>query len=373
MNEIKQTVLAMMAMGAAATVEAGWNTSLAGGWRVTGGVEFGAPVKGRLCAAPGWRGNPAPVRQGATADGAMAAAEAQVPKAGGARVDFANGGFIDPSSDASASGAKNTWNWQLPSKTSLISAGEYLESETAESTRPIAGSDDAWSPAVSIELTRELWRSDEHSFGLDCGFGFAWQRCNDFLRMGGLSASRIDTYRRGGYAVDLGDQLWMHEDDSAVRYPGGYGSGMATQGPIMDLSRISVRQTAAEGWTESFSERSSLRGDYEEFDFRFTLKPWWDVTNWLRVYGVIGAEVARTDFELHYWNSAVGSSASDHRGWTVCGLGGAGLMLHGWHGVLGVDFLTRLWCDDLSFESNGVRGDFDRSSWFFRVYLGVEF
>lgn len=372
-NEMKIGLMAIATL-TLLPVGAGWNLSFTEGWRVTAGAEFGGPMKGRLSSRAGNRGIYSAARSGLTE--AQAAHKVAAPVAGGPRVDLGNGYFIDPSSAASAADPDFTWNWRLPSRDRIVKQSEFLESQTVERSYPVSGSDDGWSPAVSLEFTRELWTWDDHPFGVDFAFGFAWQRKNDLVKVGGVNCTRTDSYRKGGYEMDLGDQLWMQEPDEEVMFNGAYGLGEFggdAYGPVMDLSLVRTTPTGGTAWDEKFAETTSMRGDYEEFDFRFLLKPWWDVTEWLRVYGAIGMELARTDFELHTYNSATGSRTGDISEWQVCGLGGGGVMVHGWHGVLGVDFLTRFLQDDLSFRHDGFSGEFDRSPWFFRVYVGAEF
>lgn len=372
-NEMKIGLLAMTVL-TFLPGEAGWNLSFTEGWRVTGGAEFGGPMKGRLKSRAGARGIYPAARSGLTE--AQSAREAAAPVAGGARVELGSGYFIDPSSAASAADPNFTWNWHLPSRDRIVKQGEFLECETRESHSPVSGRDDGWAPAVSLELTRELWTWDEKPFGVDFSFGFAWQRKNNLVRADGVNYTRTDSYRRGGYELDIGDQLWMQEADEDIMFNGAYGLGEYggdSYGPIMDLSLIRTSPTGGSSWNEHFVERTSLRGKYQEFDYRFALKPWWDVTDWFRVYGMIGVEVAYTEFRLKSWNSARGASSHTSRDWKVNGIAGGGLMLHKWHGVLGVDFTARFLTDELSFSHDGVYGEFERSPWFFRVYAGFEF
>ena len=372
-SEMKIGLVALAALSVLPAA-AEWNLSLTEGWRVTASAEFGGPMEGRLKSRAGARGLYPAARSGMTEK--ELAAKLAAPVTGGPRVDLGGGYFIDPSSAASDWAPDVTWNWRLPSRDRIVAQGEYLESQTSERSYPVSGSDDGWAPGVSLEFSRELWTWDEKPFGVDFAFGFAWQRKNDLVKAGGVNYSRTDSYRKGGYAMDIGDQLWMQEPDEEIMFNGAYGLGEYgndSYGPLMDLSLVRTSPTGGSSWDETFAETTSMRGDYEEFDFRFLLKPWWDVTDWLRIYGAIGLEVARTDFELHTYNSATGSRTGDISEWQCCGLGGGGVMLHGWHGVLGVDFLTRFLQDDLTFRREGFSGEFDRSPWFFRVYVGAEF
>lgn len=371
----KLTVWTIAALGVL-PVCAGWNLNLSEGWRITGGAEFGGPVNAnvRMRGAGGAHGNVPMTTPGASAK----EAEEAVAYRGG-RIDYGNGAFIDPASSIEED-PNWTWNWHLPpsAKTGLAGSSSYREVTATESIVRTGASDDGWNPGVSLEFARTLWTWDEHPFGVDFAFGLAWQRCNNLVSSEQLSYVRDETVRSGAYATSLGEQKWFDDPWTLPEDDGYYGAGTYNgPGPVMDLALLGTERTSASESATRYAERVRVQGDWEEWDFRFTLKPWWEVTDWLRLYGTVGLELARTHFGMNVgWSASDGQRGGrgrDFDEWQVNGLAGLGAAVNWKHMTLGADFMARFLQQDLTINDREMYGTIDRQTWFFRVYVGAEF
>lgn len=116
--------------------------------------------------------------------------------------------------------------------------------------------------------------------------------------------------------------------------------------------------------------------DYYNLELLFTLKPYYDVTDWFRVVGTVGFAVSRQELDLTTTLARDGAYRRYHREfsqWDVFGVAGLGAQFRYKDFTLGVDFIARFFDDDLAVDDPYVRGSVERSNWYLRVGLGYEF
>lgn len=357
---------------AAAPLFGGWNLDLTRGWRMTGGAEFGGPVDANFRTIRGSAHGP--ITRTAWGKSREEAKDAVTYK--GVRLDLPGVGFIDPTSEIED--ADLSWNWRLPVSaiSGIVGDSVYREVTASERSFALSADGDGSNPGVSLELSRELWASEGQTFGVDFGFGLAWTRKSNLVRAGGPVYERSETTRTGSYALSLGNQEWM--TDPWLESEGGmYGVGNEEgPGPVMDLTLLGTVERGPHETTSSYLECMNVSGDWEEWDLRFMMKPWWDVTDWFRLYGMLGVEVARTHFGLNVSGAAGDWSYRRNRDfdeWQVNGIGGGGLALRWTHMTIGADFLARFLQRGMKIDDVELHGSIDRQPWLFRVYAGIDF
>jgi len=116
-----------------------------------------------------------------------------------------------------------------------------------------------------------------------------------------------------------------------------------------------------------------MRGDYEELEMIFALKPWYDLTDWFRVQATLGAAVSRAHLKFGVSGTSPSTSHQRFDEWSVYGVGGLGGMFRFEDFCLGFDFIARFLDNAMKIDGRDVHGTIDRGGWFFRVYVGYEF
>ena len=366
----------------------GFNGDLFSGWRLTAGGAMNGNLRTKVGVRPdgAWRrtasayGGYGSAGAGSSRAGAQAAGDAY--RLGGGRLNFPNGGFIDPSDAAGIPG--ETWNWHMPAG-SLDAGGtysivnSYFKSSTSESFGRVSSKDDDCAAGFSVGLDRLVWRWGD--FGVDFGFLFGYFRKDDFFKADGRAYARTDRVASGDYVTDVSFNPAIVGDPWAQNPDGSYGAGTFDgPGPVLDLGAGDV--TIGHRWAnESATSRTRsysvhARGDYEEIEMIFALKPWYDVTEWFRVQGTLGAAVSRTHVKFDVYGHGDGGAYAGRQrfdDWAAYGVGGLGGMFRYRGACLGFDFLARFLDDEIKIRGRDVRGAFDRGSWTFRVYAGYEF
>ena len=367
----------------------GFNGDLFGGWCISVGGAMNGTVRTKVGLRPGgawtrfgqgYGGQAVPLPGGASRAAAQAAGDSY--SVGIGRTTFPNGGFIDPNDAAGIPG--ETWNWHMPAGSldaggSMSIVNPYSESSYTESFGSFSGKDDGYAPGFSVGLDRLVWRWG--GFGVDFGFLFSYFRKDDLFKAEGRAWSRTDTTASGDYVTDvtfspavLGDP-WVQNPD------GSYGAGTFDgPGTVLDLGAgdVTVSHRWANERTSSHTSTLSLRtrGDYEEIEMVFALRPRYDVTDWFRVQGTLGAAVSRTHFAFDVYGRGDGGSYSGRQrfdDWGVYGVGGLGGTFPYAGVCLGFDFLARFLDDEIKINGRDVHGAVDRGNWMFRVYAGYEF
>ena len=356
-------IAASAATFAAAAAEGdGFNTDFFGGWRFTGGGAMNANIRSKLR-----------LRQNNVGQAGIARTEAQLHgdayRLGEGRVDFPNGGFIDPNSSAAASGG--TWNWHLPAG-ALDAGGTYSFADyySGLSGLDCGTKDDDYAAGFSFGLDREIGRWGDA--GVDFGTVFSFFRKSDMVKAGGFSSNSS-----GAYVTDVSFNPGIVFDPWAQNPDGSYGAGTFDgPGTVLDLDGgdVSISHHLADESTTLSPLR--MRGDYEELEMIFALKPWYDLTDWFRIQATIGAAVSRMHFKFDAFgggNMAAYSSRQRFDDWSVYGVGGLGGMFRFEDFCLGFDFLARFLDNAMKIDGRNVHGTIDRGGWFFRVYVGYEF
>ena len=375
MKRLLSVAIVFCAALAMADEDSGFNSSWSEGWRVRVGPQFNFGAKGRLGVKPGAIRLP-PATYSSSREAAQAEGDAMTPGSG--RMSFPNGAFIDPVDAAGQEGS--TWNWYIPAGalgdggvTTIVDS--YSEFESHESFSRVSGKDDDYAAGFSVGFERELWRNGD--FGADLGFGLSYFRNSGFFKAGGAAYTRTQSGASGDYVTDIAFNPDVIGDPWAQNPDGSYGAGTYDgPGPVLDLGGGDL--TVSHRWANiSSSSRSSsyhlhAEGDYEDIEMTFAVKPFWDVTDWLRLRGTLGVAVSRTHFTFDVDGQGY-SSRQRFDDWAVYGVGGLGGMLRWENFCLGVDFIARFLDDDIEIRGRDVRGSVERAPWMLTVYAGYEF
>ena len=378
-----------------------------GKWRLTVGASVIGPVKSDLGVSHArmsrLSGFGESLLQGAAArQGTRPRADAYAAGSGAADGvrRFDGGAWYDPLDSASANDPDWSWNWRLhdPAGTDPDGRKGFTEytaySEEFESVAiAVAGGDGSdgnsseWLPGLRVELARELYCSEGACpWGVDIAAAFAYYFQRDLWKTEGTAASATVSGRR-----EDGRYEWWNDSEDTVQYildyerdtqfhEGLWGSG-AFEGPGAELetSAWKVRDvtTGSAQWSSSHALRYHGDGDYREYAIELLARPWWEPWEWLRVFGSVGLEVARREFE---WSlSAAGTDGSRFsesgktRDWTVFGLLGGGFALQWSDLVLTGEALWRFGGDDLEVSGRAVNGRVRPGDWGFRLSLGYAF
>ena len=336
-------------------------------------------------------------RSGRTRAEAFAAGSGEAR--GGVRT-FDGGAWFDPVDSGTPNDPAYSWNWRLhdPSAADLASHGKaYVERtaydatwETVEMGHGASGwsSDGAeWYPGLRAEAAYELYRSEgERPWGVEVAAAFAYYFQRGLWQTGGEAAAAAvrehasegfwewwnDSYGEAQHILDLYRDSQFHD--------GMWGAG-SFEGPGAELAvdpwQFRDVGTETSALSSSHSLRYSGDGDYREYSIELVARPWWEPWKWLRVFGSVGAEISRREFE---WSvSATGTDGSrfsesgEACDWRVLGLLGGGLSLQ-WQGfALAGEALWRFGGDDLDVSGRTVHGGIESGDWGFRLSLVYEF
>ena len=367
-----------------------------GGWRISAGAVWSSPVKADMRFSPSSLRPPSRVftRTGLSEDEALARAQGGTYDPVTGRTTYPNGAWFAP--DEGVDGPDHTWNAHLPvdsyrgDRTFSLGQVEYdggmVSSYATDDIPGHNASDSSGMFGIDVELSRELYRNEEHKYGLDIAFGVMYFFRNDIFKSDyGYRAGR-ESWESGGNGFYEGtiaapDELpdsndWYWNDDRT------YGrGGLDTEfngGPVFDLSTITAVPHAGVGSAGGRDRFGSIcaRGDYRELDLELCLRPYYDVKDWLRLYGTIGVVVSHDEFDLDVSMTDNGRHyrhKSDFSQWDVHGIGGLGVMLRYKDFTLAGDFLARFLDDDLTVDDHYVHGTIEHGRWMFKLALGYEF
>jgi len=351
----------------AGAVRADFATSLGSGWRVTVGGQANFGANGRLGVKPGAIPLPADVFT-STRAAAKAANDAARTVDSTGRQTFRDGSFVDPNDDPGVAG--ETWNWRTPGQ--RFSYADAFSEYRAVHT-PVESSDRDGSNAAgaSFGLDRSLWQ--DGAFGVDLGFNFAFFICDDWFKGSAGGVEKTETFTEGVFRtdVDMGNadvfsDPWAQNDD------GTYGSGsFYGPGPVLDLGQVGVTHSSPER-SRTVRTRSAplaVRGDLQTYEFQLAGRPFYELTDWFRMQGTLGAGCDYRRFDVRA-EGLGGGVASDCDAYMVCGLGG---LFHREGFCLGFDFLHKAFADDLAVDTDCVSGHIGGDKWSLRFYVGYEF
>ncbi len=281
----------------------------------------------------------------------------------------------------------STINWKLPSSSyngdgTFSMVNRYDEIVSTSLSRYDSGNPDAdYQPGVSVELSRTLYADVKHGWGVDFAAAFSYFFGNDLYSANG-GYSQTDMVNSGEYqtTVDAHQAMADYQDGIYTQtYPGYYGDGVMSGSGHPGILWNSVGTPVNVGprtTPHTYMSSYSASGDYQEIEMLFMIKPWYELTDWCRVFGELGLGVSRSQFDFSY--SAMGGtgavrSSQDFSEWDVYGIGGGGVLFRLWRFDLSVDFLARFLKDDLDVNGRYVSGHIERADWLMRVMVGVEF
>lgn len=353
------------------------------GWRASAGANFAFGMKSKLTMA-GTRAIQA-LGFGKRSSSSSGEPKNLMPYAGGERIDYSSGAYIDPSSALDPS-VGDTWNWRIPDSARSgdhFTLGTHTYSEidgsfSESGSGMYSGSDDGFVPGVSLELTRELWRDVERGYGVDLSVGLAWYRRNNAFKSGGRVFTREVTETRVDHtATATYSPIWL-SDPYAHADGGWWGSGAADHGTVMHFSDISVDQAS---YPSSFSSYETVdlygKGDYEEWEISLMAKPWYELNENWRLTGTLGVGVSRSEFDFTMNAIAGGETVyaakREFDDWDVYALLGLGTEVRMGRFDVSLDVLARCFQDDLEIRSSDVNGSVDKADWLVRLAVGCEF
>jgi len=345
-----------------------------GKWRISAGGAYNGGLRARLQTRniPGFGSSPYAGGPLLTREQAIANAEG---RDGVYRFD--GGGLIE---DDDLHNGWTTEKWQLPSSAYRYDpvAGNghfelentYYEGSSAASQGGLEGHDECQF-GLSFEIARELWlhnENDEHRWGFDFVMGLSYFFQRD------IYASR-GTLRKGTITTDITDHSAMAEYDEEYDpdYVGMYGhyNGHAGYGGSPALRWESIGHWS-DGLVATPCGGYRASGDYRELEFLFMIRPWFEITDWWRVYGQVGVGVSWGEFDIDFYGDSW-RAHEDFDRWNVYGVAGIGTCFRFGQVDLSVDFMGRFLRDDFEVDGKHISGSIEQSDWGFRVMLGFEF
>jgi len=399
-NMIKSAVFLSFAAASCAGLADGWVffDRQEGSWRVSGGAVMDFGVKTRLTTNPRETYS-SPFVQGDTE--VQAAAKANGVDVSATRKRYPNGAWIDmadPGIQGDMTG--NTGYYYFPGKPGENNLGgvfslgstRFSEVTTWGANNGSVGhseSDKETVPGFNIDLARTLYRDDERHFGVDLAFAFQYfyrrKAFKDSLSWGSGSSVYEGEYSS---SIDTGDTFWGDDPEEDSNWRKGadgnysyYGSGDPDwngfggyAGPI-NGGAVKVVSTSGMRY-DSASGSMSSKADYENLELMFMLRPWYDVTDWLRVVGNLGVVVSRQNLDFTATMVRDGSAhgySRDFHEWGVYGIYGLGLVGRYKDFTLGLDVFARFLDDDMEVNDRYVHGEVERGNWVGRLSIGYEF
>ncbi len=293
---------------------------------------------------------------------------------------FGDDAFINPNSEIEESIPGYTCNWHLPERAVTKQGGGNIDITSVCADDGAAGrinNDDQYQPGISVELSRTLW-TDE-SWGVDLALAVSYFFGNDIYSAHGTTTKYTTSFNGGAafdpdYATEAVNGWYGYKSFSSfvegmgpapwIDYSGFLKGGTATQ------TGGAMAGAAAGG--SSFS----ASGDYSELEMMLMLRPWYEITDWWRVFGEVGVALSRSEFEFSY--SAIGAgeqfgASEDFSEWRCYGVAGAGTMFRLGSFDLSVDFLGRFLNDDLDCNGRNCQGSVEKADWVLRAMAGFEF
>lgn len=345
-----------------------------GKWRLTVGGAFNAQVRPDL----GMRNFPIPspfvVPSGSTKADALARADSR-------RYD--GGGFID--ADRLDNGFDTT-NWKLP-VSAYAGAGHFVldnpYQEVIGSSSSVMRRNDADNCdqfGIAFEASREIWihdEEDEHRWGVDFAAAFSYFFARDVYQAH-TSVSRSDTVRDGVIRTDVNDPDAMYDYDQGWDSPVGgmYGYGVLDRQfvePALGFAGIgSPYDAGGPSHVVASSSGYSANGDYQELEMLFMLRPWYEITDWWRVFAEIGVGVSWGRLDTTFYGVGRGYD-EDFSQWDCYGVAGLGTAFRYRSISISIDVLGRFLRDDFDVNGRYVSGSINRSDWGIRLMVGYEF
>ena len=349
-----------------ALAEDGFNTSWSEGWRLTVGPQFNFNARGKLgIKSSAIKVPPPSVGAYRTGDDVSL---------GDGRMEFLNGAYIDPNDSAGNDG--ETWNWHIPAGElnggRMTFESTYHAQSSVYSATGGSDKDDAWSTGAAFGLERSVWKWGD--FGVDVGFNFSFFIKDNWFKGKAGGYTRTDSFTEASEIteVNLGNAE-VFADEWSQNADGSCGVGTYDgPGPVLSLNDLSISRRT--GYERSGSSTRaygpfSVRGDLQMFEFQLALKPYYEITDWFMLRGTIGVGLDYRKLDVKVEDVGK-SSERDWDCYMICGLGG---MFHYEDVCIGVDFLRKVFDDNMDVDTRYVHGSVDNANWMLRVYVGYEF
>jgi len=362
------------------------------GWNISGGGNFGFGLKTDLRMSPVNAVKCLPALHPAVGPTKQAAIDAARLERGGAAHSYGtSGAYIDPKS--SLADDRYTVNWKLPDSAVRgtggdrrfeLDDGSWGEVVSSQQTQQEVGDggDNAITYGASVELAHGLWSSEDGTWGVDFAFGLTWMRGNNCYKAGGVAATRSATVDRGDVTTTVGGGFfslpWGVAEADDTWGNGTYdGSDYTRSAFELDLDSAQTVANTLSSQTYSDSMHVSARGDYEEWELAFMLRPWYDLTDWLCVHGTLGLGFTRSSFDYSMeavcGGSTIYRSSEEFHEWRCYGIAGAGLLARFWDFDVSCDGLFR-WCqDDMEINGKDVHGTLQKPWGVVRLGLSYNF
>ena len=356
--------------------EEGEGSSGFGAWRISVGGALNGGVRPSVRSSGAFRG--LAVLPALPAGQRKDAAKAKHTADGTGRVTFGDGGYINPNSDSAV--PEYTSDWQLTKESLLAGAVEDNYVEPGAVTEVVGGhvgDSDQYEPGISVELSRTLWSDKERGWGVDLALAASYFFGNDIYDAHG-TYGRSQSYETGKYRTEI-DGAGVLDDEWVTASGGYYGIGSATgPGPLLPTVSLTANPMAivTGGGTVNAASSFDASGDYRELEMFLMARPWYEITDWWRVFGEVGLAVSWSQFDFEY--SAIGAggrlgSSEDFSEWRCYGVAGAGTVFRLWQFDLSIDFLGRFLNDDLDCNGKYCSGSIEKSDWLIRAMVGFEF
>lgn len=291
---------------------------------------------------------------------------------------FDGGAYINAGEEEMTYGPSvGTRNWSIPESFAPYANGarSLNFSNTQLENGGVGGSsDDGSAFGVSVELAKTLFKT-ESGFGMDVAVGLSWMMANDIINATSYGAYNQQMY---SYRPSNGTPL---SDPNAPSVNGAFSGEIIPDGPsgayiFYDNDFLG----GGNQWTDSNipgTYSMHAKGDYQEIELSLMLKPWYEITDWWRVNGTIGAGMGYSIFDLEM-NAMLGPKGVYRMSDTENKLGFYGLVGGGTTFRIGRfdlsgEVLVRLFQDDISAGNGDAYCELEKPDFVVRVALGMQF
>jgi len=296
--------------------------------------------------------------------------------------EYDGGGYIRPDS----SDSWRTQNWKLP-ESSYRGNGRF---ELDNSYQSVIGSsvaterhdtsEDRNQFGISAEVSRELLLGNEegeHQWGVDAVAAFSYFFQREVYSEHGR-VTRSDMVEHGVIRTIVDDPAATYEYDTGHDSPVGgmYGHGnynTAFGHPSLLWENVgSPFQIPLGASPSSTAAGYSSWGDYQELEMLFLARPWFEITDWWRIFANIGVGVSWGRLDCEFRSEFINAS-EDFSQWDVYGVAGVGTIFRYKQFDISLDVLGRFLRDDMDINGHNVTGSLSRSDWGIRLMVGYEF
>lgn len=387
-----KSVICVMTLAVFSSSFAGFGEWFANGWKISGGAAYdpGARIRLQSNQHETYRSPYIPGERRGQAE-----AKANGVNVSPTRKQYPNGAWIDMDDPGIAGDMPNkTGFYMFPGNPGENNVGSVFSLGSASYSEVSVNGADAGSvssyecdrggmPGLYVEIAHELYAEPEDGYGVDFAFGVQYFFRKNVWR-DRHSWSSSSTVYEGEYSasIDTGDVYTGDDPAEDWNWRNGYyGSGEPSDdgfvGYAGPIDGGSVQISSVNGSRTDVSSGSMYsHADYDNLELLFTLKPYYDVTDWFRLVGTVGFAVSRHGVDLASTMMRDGSVMHRHRSfseWDVYGTAGLGAQFRYDDFTLGFDFLARFMDDELSVRDPYLHGSVERSHWYFRVGIGYEF